>query len=85
MKISKVIPVYKEKGNIFDSSNYRPISLLSNINKIIEKLMYERLYSFLTLHNSIYINRNGFRKNHSTNHALISLTDDVRNVLTTII
>ena len=62
MKISKVIPVYKDKGNILDSSNYRPISLLSNINKIIEKLMYERLYSFLTLHNSIYINQHGFRK-----------------------
>ena len=31
------------------------------------------------MHNSIYINQNGFRKNHSTIHALISLTDDIRN------
>ena len=81
MKISKVIPVYKEKGKIFDSSNYRPISLLSNINKIVEKLMYKRFYSFLTLHNSIYINQNGFRKNHSTIHGLITLTNDIRNTL----
>ena len=43
--------------------------------------MDERLYSFLTLHNSIYINQNGFSKDHSTNHALISLTDDIRNAL----
>ena len=42
--------------------------------------MYKRFYSFLTLHNSIYINH-GFRKNHSTIHALISLTDDIRNAL----
>ena len=47
MKLAKVIPVYKDEGNILDTSNYRPISLLSNINKIIERLMYERLYSFL--------------------------------------
>ena len=46
MKVSKAIPVFKDKGNILDTSNYHPISLLSNINKIIEKLMYERLYSF---------------------------------------
>ena len=81
MKIAKVLPVYKDKGNILDTSNYRPISLLSNINKIIEKLLYERLYSFLTLHNVIYINKNGFRKNHSTIHALISLTEDIRNAI----
>ena len=42
---------------------------------------YERLDSFLTLHNVIYINQNGFRKNHSTIHTLISLTDDIRNAL----
>ena len=53
MNISKVIPVYKDKGNILDSSNYRPISLLSNINKIIEKLMYERLFYFSLFQNVI--------------------------------
>ena len=48
-KIAKVIPTIK-KGDKLLVSKYRPISLLSNINKIFEKLVYSRLYSFLELH-----------------------------------
>ena len=81
LKTSKAIPVYKEKGSIQDCANYRPISLLSNINKIIEKIMHERLYNFLSIHNCIYENQFGFRRNHSTNHALISLTEHIRDAL----
>ena len=43
LKISKTIPTFKDKGSRLDYNNYRPVSLLSNINKIIEKLMYSRL------------------------------------------
>ena len=43
--------------------------------------MHERLYSILSEHNCIYINQFGFRKNHSTTHALISLTEEIRNAL----
>ena len=53
----------------FAWSNLLAISLLSNINKIVEKLMYERLYSFPTIHNCIYINQLRFRKYYSTIHA----------------
>ena len=55
LKISKTIPVFKGKGSPLDYNNYRPISLLSNINliKLIEKLMYVRLYNFLSKHNCI--------------------------------
>ena len=49
LKIAKVIPIFK-KGDKLLVSNYRPISLLSNINKIFEKLVYSRLYSFLEIH-----------------------------------
>ena len=52
LKISKAVPIFKDKGNLLERNNYRPISLLSNINKIIEKLMYIRLYSFLSSHNA---------------------------------
>ena len=54
LKIAKVIPIFKTKGDLLLTLNYRPISLLSNVNKIFEKLVYARLYSFLNLHNCIY-------------------------------
>ena len=81
LKISRVIPIYKEKGDKFLSENYRPISLLSNINKIYEKVMHNRLYSFLEEQGSIYENQFGFRKNHSTTHALIDLTENIRKAI----
>ena len=81
LKISKTIPTYKDKGSNLDCSNYRPISLLSNINKIIETLMHKRLYKFLTIHNCIYDLQFGFREKHSTNHALLHLTEDIRSAL----
>ena len=81
LKIAKVIPIFKNKGDRLTVSNYRPISLLSNINKIFEKLVYSRLYSFLDLHKCIYELQFGFRANHSTNHALLSLTESIRDAL----
>ena len=81
LKVAKVIPIYKNKGDMLILSNFRPISLLSNINKIFEKLVHSRLYSFLNLHNYIYEFQFGFRSNHSTNYALLSLTESIRNAL----
>ena len=81
LKISKAIPFFKDKGSKLECKNYRPISLLSNVNKIIEKIMYNRLYNFLEKYNCIYENQFGFRSHHSTNHALISLTEHVRNAI----
>ena len=49
-KIAKVIPLYK-KGDASDINSYRPISLLSNMSKILEKIMYRRVISFLNRHN----------------------------------
>ena len=62
-------------------SNYRPISLLSNIEKIYEKVMYSRLIAFLDSHNLIYARQFGFRKGHSTVHALIDITERIRKCL----
>ena len=61
--------------------NFRPISLLSNIDKIVEKLMHGRLYSFLSKNKIIYNLQFGFRKSHSTSHALVYLTESVRKAL----
>ena len=81
LKIAKIVPVFKNKGSNLQCSNYRPISLLSNINKIYEKLMYTRLYNFLDIHNCIYNLQFGFREKHSTNHALFSITEKIREAL----
>ena len=77
LKISKVIPIHKE-GSTQILNNYRPISLLSVFDKIIEKLMHKRLYSFLTDHNILFQNQFGFRKNNSTTYALIQITEMIK-------
>ena len=80
LKISKINPLHKKDSRLL-ISNYRPISLLSNINKIIEKLMFKRLYSFLEKYKCIYNLQFGFRENHSTNHAIISIIDKIQNAI----
>ena len=75
-----IIPIFK-KGSRLVPSNYRPISLLSNINKILEKLVFSRLYKFLELHNCLYELQYGFRGKHSTNHALISISESIREAI----
>ena len=78
LKISRVTPVFKEKGSNLSTENHRPISLLSNINKIFEKIMYKLIYEFLEKHNIIYPNQFGFRLFHSTIHALTHMTELIR-------
>ena len=60
LKTAKIVPVFKKDSKL-DYNNYRPISLLSNIEKILEKLMYKRLYTFLNNNNAIYNLQFGFR------------------------
>ena len=69
LKIGKTTPIYK-KDNPQTLRNYRPVSVLPIFNKIFEKVIYSRLYSFMTSMNVIYENQFGFRKNHSTSHAI---------------
>ena len=57
--------------------NHRPISLLITISKILEKIVYKRLYSFLNNNNSLFISQYGFRKNHSCEHAILELTNHI--------
>ena len=70
LKTAKVVPVFK-KGSKLDCRNYRPISLLSNVEKILEKLMYKQVYNFLTENNIIYDLQFGFRQKSSASHAYI--------------
>ena len=61
LKTAKVVPFFKKDSKL-NYSNYCPISLLSNIEKILEKLMYKRLYTFLDNKNIIYDLQSGFRQ-----------------------
>ena len=62
-----------------DPNNYHPISLISIFSKIYEKVMYARLYKFLENSQLFYSKQFGFRSNHSTNHALTSITETIKN------
>ena len=77
LKLARITPVFK-KGSRFDIDNYRPISVLSNFSKLFEKAMYHRLYSYLEELKILYPLQFGFREKCSTTHALISITESLR-------
>ena len=77
LKIVKVIPIHKN-GSTQDMNNYHPISLLSIFDKIMEKIMRNRLYHFLEVNNILYSKQFGFRKNHSTMNAFIKITEKIK-------
>ena len=64
LKLAKVIPVHKKDSKL-EFSNYIPISLLSNLDNILEKLMYTKIVKFF---NNFYLLKFGFRQNYSTTH-----------------
>ena len=70
-KTGKITPIFK-KGNKELLENYRPVSVLPIFGKIFEKIIYKRLYNFLMKENALSNNQFGFRKGHSTVHALHS-------------
>ena len=70
LKLGRIGPVYKLKGSKEEMGNYRPVSTLPIFGKIFEKLIYSRLYAFLSGQGLINTNQYGFRKGHSTSHAL---------------
>ena len=81
LKVALVSPLYKAKDPMI-FSNYRPISLLPLFSKILEKLMYNRLLSFLNKCKIMNKNQFGFRNNHSTYMALLIMLENIRNALT---
>ena len=71
-KIAKITPVFK-KGQKNILKNYRPISVLSNLSKITESVMYDRLQSFFSSQNILSEKQFGFRKDRSTEMAIMDL------------
>ena len=78
LELAKVTPIF-ELGKNEHLTNYRPISVLPCFSKILERIMYNRLYEYLTKNNLLFDNQFGFRKGHSTKHALIELVNRIYN------
>ena len=81
LKIAKVIPLFKNKGNISDIGNYRPISMLSAFSKIFEKVLHKSIVEHLDSHDILNDSQYGFRKKRSTLHALLNATENVYKAL----
>lgn len=79
-KLATVIPVFK-KGSKLSLDNYIPISLLSIFNRILEKLMYKRLISFINRHQLFYEKQLGFRSQHSAELAILLITDRIQRAI----
>ena len=82
LKLAKVVPIFKT-GDEQLVQNYRPISVLPFISKIYEKIVANYLIDFLELQDLLYKYQFGFRKSHSTSHAIITLIDRVSQALDT--
>ena len=80
-KTAKVIPIYKKKGSRSSVENYRPISLLSCLSKVLEKIVSKRMVSFLHKKNFFSKYQFGFRKGLSTSHAISLLVNKITEAM----
>ena len=71
-KCPNVLPLYK-KGDKSVLSNYRPVSLLSGVGKLLERIVFKNIYNFLHENNLLYRLQSGFLPNHSTTFQLIDI------------
>ena len=80
LKLAKVVPIFKA-GESDKVTNYRPISVLSFFHKYLKKTMYNYVVNFMDKHDTIHKYQFGFRKQHSTQHAIITLVDKITSSL----
>ena len=77
LKLANVTPIFK-KDDPLDVINYRPISITNSFSKLFEKILHEQISNYLSKHSIMNPNQFGFRKNFSTNDALLLLTESIR-------
>ncbi len=77
MKRARVKPLFK-KNSRSEVGNYRPVSILCIVSKILEKAVYSQLEKFLVKNNMLYEFQSGFRGNYSTDSCLVHLTDHIK-------
>ena len=76
MKAARVVPIHKS-GDVEDTNNYRPISVLPTVSKILERYIHGLLYDYLESLNLIAKSQSGFRHLHSTATALVKVYDQL--------
>ena len=80
MKIAKVVPLFKS-GDRHSFNNYRPISLLPQFSKVLEKIFYKRMVKFVEDKGIFHDNQFGFRSKRNTGQAILSLVEDVTDAI----
>ena len=75
-KVAHVIPIPKPGKPANEVKNLRPISLLNNLSKVLEKILHSRILNYCNENNLLPCNQFGFRNKHSTIHALIRLFEE---------
>ena len=79
-KSAIVVPINKS-GDVSNIKDYRPISVLPTINKIIEKILHTRIYNFIEKQNVLYSHQFGFRKKSCTETAALEVVSHMRQIL----
>ena len=77
MKSSRIVPIYKNKGDPLDCANYRGICLIEVVGKVLEKIVQQRLYAYLETNKLIYKGQYGFRKSTGTDHCILSIINKI--------
>ena len=78
LKMGEVIPIFKKKDPL-QKDNYKPVTLLSHISKVFERIIHKQIYSYMENKLSKYLT--GFRKNHGTQHCLVTMLEKWKDVL----
>ena len=76
MKMADTVPLFKVQSKQ-ECNNYRPISLLITLSKVLEKIVYKRTIAFLDMHNILCNSQYGFRKQHSCSDAIMELVSEI--------
>ena len=79
-KISKVTPIFKS-GSISELGNYRPIAVISPFSKVLERLVYDQLMSYLEKECLLYNFQFGFRKGYSTEYAILETVEKLKSAV----
>ena len=78
LKLAEVIPLFK-KADPFDKSNYHPVSLLSHMSKVFERIIYNQINEYIKPFLSNLLT--GFRKSHNTQHSLLKMLESSKDAL----